>query len=595
MTRDHHIVITGEDGAPHVAKVLREGKAGLLPKENTICPIAYEEDGKQTWLVVHSKRDGRLHRLSLSPGVHIEGQLAPLVGPVKPFVEKAVYPHFQEQSKNQAVLHREILLTVVQQWAKEVPLIDSFRRKGSGAHILVGAALVVSGSRILFWQSGQLWRELPSPVIYTGGANYLAECAAGDDWLPFTVDQLNRPLSLDALAALKLLEGLLRAAWKFEQDSDYILHALLPFAFTVADLFPHKPTIHVMAPSASGKSRLLKGFYGRSPADSYPVGGPFVLNSLTVDDISAAGLEKFDNAAMLLIIDEQEASQQPHVQAVLRVLRSASMAGSRTVRGKADGGTREYFVHFPALVASIESIAEKDQDVNRWIISRPAHEDSRAAPEDVAKDYWSQREVDPREVQRTIFKWSLENAAELRRAYGRAGADTTEVDIKASSHYKEVLLPALAVARAILPNDEYLQVASKLCGEKSQSWQEARSVTGEGVWEMILNTDFLPAFGEDGLTVEQALEQGLNRSSRTLGVAVQEGAVYVSLQAFKSKRLLGTEYQKLTVGEFTTALERAGVGEVKPGVFRGIGGTNQRRWVRITLRPSGNGGGPCDT
>ena len=593
MTRNRNFVVTGEDGAPHVAKVLTEGKKGLLPKENTIHAVAYEEDGKQTWLVVYSKRDGRLHRLSLSPGVHIEGQLAPLVGPVKPFVEKAVYPHFQEQSTNQDVRHRDILLTVVQEWARQVPLIDSFRRKGSGVHILGDACLVVSGPRALFRQPGLAWTELQSPVIYRSEATYLAEGAVGDDWLPFTVDQLNRPLSLDALTSFRLLDGLLREAWRFGQDSDYTLHALMPFAFTVADLFPHRPTIHVMAPSGSGKSRLLKGYYGRSEGESYPIGGPFVLNAVTVDDISVAGLEKFANAGLLLVVDEQDVGQQPHVQGVVRATRSAATAGSRTVRGKAEGGTRGYFVHYPALFASIEPIAEQDQDINGWVVTQPVHEDERAAPEDVAQDYWRQQAVDPAEVRRTVFKWSVEHAAELRGTYAQVRADPVEGHIKASSHYKEALLPALAVARAILPDAEYAEVASKLLGEKSESWQAARSVTGEGVWEMIQNTGFLPAFGEAGITVEQALERGLNLSSLTLGVVVNEGAVYVSLQAFRAKRLFGTDYAKLTVGQFVGALERAGIGKVKYGKFRGIGGASQRHWTRIT--PSGDGGRPCDT
>ena len=586
MTRNRNFVVTGEDGAPHVAKVLTEGKKGLLPKEHTIHPIAYEKDGAQTWLVVYSKRDGRLYRLSLSPGVHIEGQLAPLVGPVKPFVEKAVYPHFQEQSTNQDVRYRDILLTALQEWARQVPPMDTFRRKASGVHILGDAALVVSGSRALLRQVGQPWTELQSPVIYRSEATYLAECVAGDEWLPFTVDQLNRPLSIDALAAFKLLEGLLRAAWKFRQDSDYTLHALMPFAFTVADLFPRKPTIHVMAPSASGKSRLLKGYYGRSEGESYPVGGPLVLNSMNVDDISVAGLEKLANAGLLLIVDEQEIEQQPHVKGVVRTTRSASTAGSRTVRGKPEGGTRESFVHFPALFASIDPIAKEDQDINRWVVTEPVHEDERAAPEDVAQDYWHREGVDPAEVRRTIFKWSVEHAAELRKAYAQVRANPVE-GIKASSHYREALLPALAVAKAILPDDEYLRVATKLLGEKSQSWQAARSVTGEGMWEMILNTGFPPAFQEEGVTVEQALERGLNLSSLTLGVVVHEGAVYVSLQAFRSKRLLGTDYVKLSVGQFVGALKRAGVGEVEHNVFRGIGGTKQQRWVRVTPQRDG--------
>ena len=587
MTRNRSFTVTGKDGAPHVAKVLTEGKKDLLLKEHTIHPVAREQDGQQAWLWVYCKKDGRLERLSLTPGPRLTGLLASIVGYPPTFVEKAVYPHFEEQGKTQHVKTNDILSAVVTEWAREVPPMDTFRRKASGVHVLGDAALVVSGPRALFRQAGQPWTELQAPVIHRSEANYLAECAAGDDWLSFTVDQLNRPLSLDALTVFGLLEGLLRAAWKFEQDSDYILHALMPFAFTVADLFPRRPTIHVMAPSASGKSRLLKGYYGKSEGENYPVGGPFVLNAVTVDDISVAGLEKFANAGLLLIVDEQEIEQQPHVKGVVRTTRSASTAGSRTVRGKPEGGTREFSVHYPALFASIEPIAVQDQDINRWVVTRPAHEDARAAPEDVAQDYWHRKGADPAEVRRTIFKWSVEHAPELRKAYAQVRADPVEGGIKASSHYKESLLPALAVAKVILPDDEYLQMASKLLGEKSESWQQARSVAGEGVWALILNTEFPAAFGEDRIPVERALDEGINRSSLTLGVVVREGAVYISLQAFRSKRLLGTDYQKITVGELVGALARAGVGEVEHRVFRGIGGTKQQRWVRVTPQRDG--------
>ena len=589
MTRNHNFTVTGEDGAPYVAKVLTEGKKDLLPKEHTIHPLAWEEDGRQARLVVYCKKDGRLHRLSLTPGPHLAGLLAPIIGYPAAFVEKIVYPHFEGEGRILQVKTNDILSAVVMEWARQVPWIDTFRRKASGVHILGDAALVVSGPHALLRQAGQPWTELQSPVIYCSEATYLAECGAGDDWLPFTVDQLNRPLTLDALAVYRLLEGLLHEAWKFKQDSDYTLHALMPFAFIVADLFPRRPTIHVMAPSASGKSRLLKGYYGKSEGESYPVGGPLVPNALTVDDISAAGLEKLANAGLLLIVDEQEIEQQPHVKGVVRTTRSASTAGSRTVRGKPEGGTREFSVHYPALFASITRLAEMDQDINRWVVTEPVHEDARPAPEDVAQDYWHRKGVDPAEVRRTVFKWSVEHAAELRKAYAQVQADPVEGDIKMSSHYKEALLSALAVAKAILPDDEYPQIAAKLLEEKSESWQQARSVTGEGVWEMILNTGFLPALGlEDGITVEQALEQNLNLASRVLGVVVKEGAVYVSLQAFKSKRLLGTDYAKLTVSLLVGALERAGIGKVEYGIFRGIGGTKQRRWVRVIPQRDGD-------
>lgn len=446
--------------------------------------VGHRDHGQELGLVLWSKKRRAVLEVPVTSASKIAGKMSVDIGPAELWLSEII-PGFGDLApRTQIVLANGWLCQACQSLVLGTRPVEHMRSLGQGLHCLEERAVLISGNRVFVKEYGQKWREWESPIV----DGFLAK-TGGKDWLPWSFEDLNRELLYSPEQARWWLEKALRAGWLFEQESDYTLHSLYPFALTLSSCFPRKPLVHVRAHSSSGKSRLVLGYY--AGAQFPAVGGPFVVNSGVEVDVSEAGLKaKYDGAGLVLILDEQELSEQRHVQEILSLLRVSTYGNAGRVRGTRDGGYRETSLNVAAVLASIDPVSEKDQDANRWLVTELRHEDERPRPEDSVLELWLNEKVDLDELRRSVFLGLVDAVPRLREAYERfaknAGLPNQGL---LDSRAQENIWPVLAAAGSL--RMDVPKLASKIFLEKAVYHRENVELrVGNRLLDTLLNAPF---------------------------------------------------------------------------------------------------------
>jgi len=429
--------------------------------------LFYERGNEGTSLILYSPRRNETVPVSLANTRQITSAMAPELGDVTAWV-LAQIPGMEAR---QASL---VLLGALQRMVFDLKSRGGLTVVAEGLHVLGEGSertvLLVDRGMRLIRRKGK-WEQLGTPII--DEKYFIEQHRDMAGWLPspWDIDVLNAPLKYSPEEALGLVQDALERAWEFRDGCDPQIHALLLFALPWVEMFPRKPFIHVRAPSSSGKSRLIAGWYaGRIPG----MPGGMLPSSYFTTDASASGLTSLlGNSSLTTILDEFEGSEtdKSRIAEILRVLRASALGGAGRLRGTRDLGARQTRLDLPCLAASIEPIGDRDADVNRWFVTELVHVHRRDPPEQILRRWIKDRGVDLEELRKSVLFGLVDRLAEVRAAYDEISNDPDlpgrdSIDAR----YLENVYPILAVARVL--GRDWRDLACRIAEEKQQDFQE---------------------------------------------------------------------------------------------------------------------------
>jgi len=422
--------------------------------------IGHMRGEARTDIVAWSKKHGSFVYLPLTAIGKIPGILAPEVD-----ILSAISGATGVSGKESTGLFRQVLMNL----AVESEPIGRFDKLKSGMHVLDNNTLVIiSGSRIIMKEEGRLWETVDDPFI---DKNTVAESGDPEDWLEWSVDELNEPLD-DMYKAESIYEKLcmlLADAWKFKFSNDARIIAATCFALTWSSAFPRRSLVHVRGPAGCGKTSLTFGFMGGG--SSYKrMGGPFVPTAKREENATYAGItSRYGHSGHTLLLDEGELTSNPKTKHernavdVLTALRNAAESGTEVLRGTAEGGWRSSKMSLACVISSI-SAWEADADVRRWLVIEPEQDKDLQPPTiTVAKivDEWG---LDTGEMRRGILLAFQDRIGELKQTYDKLLNGSIEGDNKISPSQRDNALPILSALSMV--DDSFEQTAVQFYKDK---------------------------------------------------------------------------------------------------------------------------------
>lgn len=548
--------------------------------------IGHSRTESRTDLVVWSKKHGNLVHLPMTAMSKVAGIVAPEVD-----IHDAIGA--ATGVKDTSALIRDTLLHLT---AASVPL-GSFTKLKSGLHVIDTKIVVISGSKIIVKEPDKPWEEIHDPFV---ADDYVVECGDVDnDWLEFTVDELNEPLSPQYTPekVYEILTNIIASAWKLKHPNDARLLAGTVFAMTWSTAFPRRTLIHVRGPAGSGKTTLVFGLFGG--ALSYQrMGGPFIATARCEEDASYAGvISRYGHSGHVLLLDEGElrpnpiSKQERNVIDILMALRSAAESGTDVLRGTAEGGWRSSKMNLGCIISSI-SAWEADADIRRWLVIEPSQDPNWVSPSIAVSQTWQELGLDLREMRRSILLAFQNNYKKLQTTYEELLYGSLEGDEAVSPSQRDNVLPVLTVCRIL--DSDFPTLSRQFFIDKGtyevlaqQSRIEQRLVEGIVYTPFTLEMDYSVT---DTLLTFAEYEQVPNSELVKCGVAlITEEVIEASgpttklmllvnfSNAQKYGPLKGTEFERVSAKALANAISNHPA-FISSGRRRRIGGVHVR-WV----------------
>lgn len=342
--------------------------------------------------------------------------------------------------------------------AKGAANLDGVTRLGPGMHIIhPEGAVYITGSRAITWTPGGGFVEWSSPLLM---GKFMA-VVGGGDWLKTSVEDLNKPLVYGVEEAGRILFDIVSPAWGFEDNTDVWVHQVMPFYLAIHTIFGLKASVDIPAPSASGKSELVQGYY--AGADFPGIGGPFAPGVVSMTDASEAAVNSLlADSAQVLVIDEAEPEDNPHLKNLIRSQRASSGGGTRKARGTPEGQVRLETRNIPMIMAGTQGATIEEADARRWIVTPLQRQEGRASPESVVREYLSANAIDTDELRRTIWTGLLTKIGDIKATYARL-RENPPPGMPALDHRKRNVIFQLAAVMGALGygvDDFAVQVAT---------------------------------------------------------------------------------------------------------------------------------------
>jgi DNA primase catalytic core len=433
--------------------------------------LAYEQSQQHTRIVLWAKEHKVPVYLDLNKTANVYGTLAPHVGDFDALLA-AKWPGTEPKERLGAVMNSLRLLS------RRLPRMEDLDVMRSGLHLARDDSLTMVGQDGAVVRRGKKWESVETCLH--GDRLLLRDLHEVRPWLQFTAGELNKPLVYTPQDAYELIWTILEKAWCWREPDDARLWALNCFALTWSCLWDVMPWFHITAESSSGKSCLVEGFLGSGGESLQAIGGPFLPISANEQDTSEAAVKgKYSNTMRCFILDECEIAEQ---EKILRLFRTARTGGSST-RGTQDGGYRETHLRAPIIISSINAI-QSEANATRTTVCRLSKDNRWPSPIVTCADYWTEKQVDLRELRRTILLWCQDNFREVRARHRELQRVALPRQEETSPRGKENLLPAIACS-SFLGSDEE-GTAKKLFSAHAMDRRDMDAGSRTVVFEEIL-------------------------------------------------------------------------------------------------------------
>jgi len=521
--------------------------------------LFYQRKTDGTSLYLYSPARNEVVEVSLANPRQVISAMAPELGDVTSWVVAQI-PGVEARAAS------HVLLGSLQRMVQELKSKGGLEVVAEGLHVLgkKKTVILVDRGMKLIREDGK-WRPIETPIVddkfYVTDHNDLASWLPG----PWNLDVLNTPTGYTAEEALGLVRDAIERGWEFRDRCDPMIHALLLFALPWVELFPRKPFIHVRAPSGSGKSRLIAGWYaGRIPG----MPGGMLPTSYFTTDASSAGLTSLlGNSSITCIFDEFEGSETDarRMAEILRIFRASALGGAGKLRGTRDMGSRQDRLDLPCLAAGIEPIGDRDADANRWFVTELVHVKRRDPPEQVLRRWLADTGVDIEELRRSVLFGLVDKLAETKKAYTDIANDPDLPGRESiDARYLENVYPVLAVAKVL--GQDWMALAEQIAQEKRQDYQEVtENRRGNRLLQAVMHApiEYKRFSGSNEIertTIAAFLEDGISDRHTFVeyGVVVEddkmnEGSVLIWVNWNTAHRtiLRGTEFDKIIPSRLT--------------------------------------------
>lgn len=448
-------------------------------------PLAYRQTERSTSIVLWSRRRETPVHVDLQSMRAAYGALAPHVGDLERILRERL-PDVDAKDRHAG------LVNAMYQMSRRLPRWEDMQVMRSGLHLASDGSLIIVGQdQILIKQADAPWRAADGCVH--GDKLMMRDFSERRPWFEFSVADANRPLVIPPDDAYELLLAALRKGWGWVAEDDAELWALNCFALTWSTLWDVMPWHHITAPASSGKSTLCEGFLGGRGLFS-SMGGPFIVTAAAEEDPTEAAVRaKYSDTMRVLIMDEFEETEK-NVQRLLRMMRT-SRTGGGSIRGTQEGGFRESFLNNPLILSSIGAVAS-DADASRLTVTRLAHQRGFPSPPVTVREFWEKRQIDPREVRRSILFGFADRAPEIKAFYRELATQVLPGEELSSPRGKENLLPPIVCAHFL--GLDWREVSRRLFHAHTADQQDIDVGSREAAFEdNLLNRSF--AFvGSDG-------------------------------------------------------------------------------------------------
>jgi hypothetical protein len=415
--------------------------------EERILPLYYERSGTCTTVCMFSKARREVLRVPCRQKAEVVSALSPDLGPYDPATYLCKRIEGLTPMKAESVL-----LKAMQSLSSRICPKADLERLAEGVHFTSEGIVMVSGRDAFLSSDGHEWTRLIKPTL---ADKYLIDPhAPSERWLPFTLDELNQPLVYEPKEVAEHFFHMLSRFWVFAVPQDAWIHTFMPFALSISKAWRRKPLLHIMAPSGSGKTKLVQGWYAGKELEGTP---GWVLPIYFNSDLSGAGVvARLDGTALTLFMDEWESDEgaRTRVNDVLRYIRSAISGGAGSLRGTQSRGFIEQKLDVSAVAASIQEF-DRVADTNRWLPSQLAHlepsedgQESFPNPEACVGDYLRKSKLDYREMQRTVLTGLMPQVAEMRRMVSEFTTDPRISALGVTTRFLENMVQPAAIAEA---------------------------------------------------------------------------------------------------------------------------------------------------
>jgi len=462
-------------------------------------------------IAVWSKRRREIVLLDLERFSRVTSVLAPDLGDVEAWVLSQV-PDIQSS------VVAKTAMAALQDWANELHPKEGLEIISEGVHVLPDMSTVIVDGRRMFrfvpdGKGTGEWTQLEHPIVID--AYMIQAHPTADAWLPkeWDLDTLRAPLKYGIRDVIDHLRNMLEQAWKFREEVDLWLHALLPATLILSSLWTWRPLVHIRARRRSGKSMLAIGWYAGEKQLGMPGWVPCSVHS---QDVSASGVTgRLGGSGLTLILDEFEGSEQEkYIKDVLRMLRASRMGGAGKLRGTIDQGFKSQRVDVACIAASIQPISENDADASRWLVTELDHDPTRdTRPSESVQAYLEVLKLDAQEMRRTLMVGFLPHVAELKRLERELARAKLPGQDLVDSRWLENVIPCLAIAK--VAGFDPRQLVRDLITGHVEDYQEVENDTiGERLARALLYTPFaLENSSGHRETVTLAMQLEANKTS----------------------------------------------------------------------------------
>lgn len=431
-----------DSGAGNGALIESHGGAALVSWDNLsslmgLVPLFVAGEGGRTRLGVYSDVKQMMLQVPLGSAGEARAALAPGAGSLR--------------------MPNQDLMAVLRDAARVVPRLEALDMLGPGIHLLDQVVVVVTGGRVLAQRHNERWMENRGPII-----GQKVALVGGRDWLPWTVDALNRPgLSLKNL--LTILRFGLDQCWGFANPTaGPVLTSICPVVLLLMELWEQLFQGQVIGDSHSGKSKLLDRISSLAP------------NHFRTTDITVAGLRGLlSQSTLWLAFDEAESDGGSDITRVVEALRAGTQAGHSVVRGRPDGSYAEQMLRTSVLFCAITPIPQRTQDWNRFILFQVDHEPGKADPEVLFKAFLSTSTgLSMTEFAQALFVAVMDSVEAIRDAYATLKTNPPAPLAALEYRLQQTLLPFLAVAEAAgqPTNDIAEAVVDEMLEQAEMAW-----------------------------------------------------------------------------------------------------------------------------
>jgi len=474
-------------------------------------------------IAVWSRRRREIVLLDLERFPRVSSVLAPDIGDVEAWITTEV-PDIDSRSAGRN------MMAALQQWAGELHPKEGLEVISEGVHVLPDNSTVIVDGRRMFRfvpdgnGSGE-WTQLEHPIVVD--AYMIQAHPTADPWLPkeWDLERLRAPLRYTPHDVIDHLRNMLEQGWKFREEVDHWLHALLPAALILASLWTWRPLIHIRAPRRSGKSMLAIGWYAGEKQYHMPGWVPCSLHS---QDVSASGVTgRLGGAGLTLILDEFEGSEQErYIGDVLRMLRASRMGGAGKLRGTVDQGFRSQRVDIACVAASIQPISENDADASRWLVTEIEHDPDRdTRPSDRVESYITAMKLDAQEMRRTLLLGFLPHIQALRDAEHEYSQTRLPGQDLVDSRWLENVIPCLCIAK--IAGFKPREIVKQLIVGHVEDYEDVEGDTvGVRLARAILHTPF-PLDSQSGHRESVTLSMMLGRAKTEL-LNIQAAGIWIT-------------------------------------------------------------------